>query len=233
MTNDSICLNCQKTLHKSTTFADLFLWRKIKNELLCDECFLLFEKIDFTTSCQGCCKPDIEQESLCSDCAHWESIYPDLETKNISLFKYTSFAKEWMIRFKLVGDVRCGMVFNKILKDIVKMKFPDYIIIPIPSSEKSLIERGFNQIHVLIDSARLSYSEVLINNTNDTNQSQKTRTERLLTSQPFEIKQDHVIKNKKLLIIDDVYTTGRTVYHAKKLLYKHGAKRVDSLTIFR
>ena len=40
-----------------------------------------------------------------------------------------------------------------------------------------------------------------------------------------------LIKNKKILLIDDVFTTGSTVNECAKMLKKHGADSVFVLTI--
>ena len=41
------------------------------------------------------------------------------------------------------------------------------------------------------------------------------------------------IRNQRVLLVDDVYTTGRTLFHAAELLYKNGAETVKSLTFAR
>ncbi|HLQ74521.1 MAG TPA: phosphoribosyltransferase family protein [Alloiococcus sp.] len=233
MANPDYCLHCQKVLDTPTSFSDLFLLRQLKKELLCDECFRLFKPINYSSACSGCSKPDHDPGTLCEDCEHWRTVYPGFETKNLSLFEYSTFAKAWMIRFKMMGDIRCGMVFNKTLEKIIKTEFRDYILMPIPSSKKSLSQRGFNQIQVILDSTKLTYKKLLTNHSYSMNQSKKNRSERMKSSQPFELKNRRNIVNKKLLIIDDVYTTGRTVFHAKELLYQNGAQKVDSLTVFR
>ncbi|MEI2414047.1 phosphoribosyltransferase family protein [Ligilactobacillus salivarius] len=51
------------------------------------------------------------------------------------------------------------------------------------------------------------------------------------TQQPFEYIGDKLQGN--YVIIDDVYTTGRTLYYAQELLLKNGASRVCSVTLAR
>ncbi|MDW5473517.1 phosphoribosyltransferase family protein [Limosilactobacillus reuteri] len=57
-------------------------------------------------------------------------------------------------------------------------------------------------------------------------QSSKTKEERLATKQPFILDAPEKVINKKVLLVDDVYTTGRTLYHAANLLSKLAVKRL-------
>ena len=45
------------------------------------------------------------------------------------------------------------------------------------------------------------------------------------------VKNKKLIKGKRILIIDDVYTTGSTLKECAKVLLKSGAKSVDTLTV--
>ena len=67
-----------------------------------------------------------------------------------------------------------------------------------------------------------------------TPQSEKSRKARLEMEQPFELRvANGKIRNQKVLLVDDVYTTGRTLFHGAELLYKNGAEAVESLTFAR
>ena len=64
-------------------------------------------------------------------------------------------------------------------------------------------------------------------------QSHKDRAMRMKTKQPFEYVGPNNLSDKKILLVDDIYTTGRTLYHAKALLEDAGAKFVTSVTLAR
>nr|MCH9869498.1 hypothetical protein [Serratia marcescens] len=66
-------------------------------------------------------------------------------------------------------------------------------------------------------------------------QSSKTRVDRLQTTQPFEFKEgmEPRIRGRRILLVDDVYTTGRTLYHASAQLKSAGAAAVFSMTLAR
>lgn len=62
--------------------------------------------------------------------------------------------------------------------------------------------------------------------------SSKNRSERLGTELPFFIKRGVTIP-KKILLIDDIYTTGTTINRVKKLLEEAGAEDVKTFSLVR
>jgi len=158
-----------------------------------------------------------------------------VSTTNKALFEYNEFSQRWMKQFKFQGNVKIGESMKEGIIEITKPYLKNYIVVPIPSSPISLKKRGFNQIEVLLDYANISYINALIHNGNSKQQATKSRKERLETKQPFRMKIDKEMKimDKNILLFDDVYTTGQTLYHAKECLFKSGARMVESVTIFR
>ena len=49
----------------------------------------------------------------------------------------------------------------------------------------------------------------------------------------FDLNREEVLVNKRVLLIDDVYTTGATVNECARLLLSGGARQVDVLTLAR
>ena len=49
----------------------------------------------------------------------------------------------------------------------------------------------------------------------------------------FEVVHPENVKGKRIILIDDVYTTGSTLRECAKALKKAGAKSVDALTVAR
>ena len=55
----------------------------------------------------------------------------------------------------------------------------------------------------------------------------------LTVKNAFEVKRANFIKNKKILLVDDVFTSGATVSACAKILKKAGARKVYVLTVAR
>ncbi|MEK7187820.1 MAG: ComF family protein [Patescibacteria group bacterium] len=114
------------------------------------------------------------------------------------------------------------------------------IIIPLPLSKERLRERGFNQAALIAktfaENVHLPMLEdVLIRTRHSKPQSQtenvKDREENVHDA--FHVVRPEMIAGKKLIVIDDVTTTGATLRSASKVLKQNGAKEILALTIAR
>jgi competence protein ComFC len=177
----------------------------------------------------------MDKKDWCQDCMRWREIYPEQELHHRALFEYNLFAKEWMERFKFRGDVRIvKMLVPYVAKELKEYK-QTHLIVPMPIRTSSLEERGFNQVEVILKEVGIAYCEALKHQLSGKKQSQKNKKERLNSPQPFcwiDGKQEQFF-GKRVLVVDDVYTTGRTMLYAVQLLEEAKAERIDTLSIFR
>lgn len=229
---NDLCIHCQEEFQAPISFKDLVLWKPIDQGLVCTKCFSRFQKIDPTSMCPTCSKY-LDSGEVCADCQAWQDQYPDISGRHLALFYYDDFAKDWMFEFKMKGDIRFGLVFGQVLKECIKSNFPNHLLVPIPSSTPHFKDRGFNQIDVILSVLSFEYEDLLANTSHGLGQAKKTRADRLRTDQPFSYRGGGDLSQMDILLVDDVYTTGRTLYHAKRLLTDQGARRVDSLSLFR
>ena len=107
-------------------------------------------------------------------------------------------------------------------------------IIPIPISKKRKKERGYNQSLLiakeLSKKLQLSLNNNCLYKIKDTiEQSKLNKEERKKNIQGvYKLKNEQMLENKKVLLIDDIYTTGNTVNEASKILKK---AKVDSIIV--
>ncbi|KXT77454.1 ComF family protein [Streptococcus sp. DD13] len=137
---------------------------------------------------------------------------------------------EYFQRFKFWGDYQLREVFSHELKLALK-NFSDYTIVPIPISKDRRKTRGFNQVTALLDAARIPYQNILEKDEREA-QSHLSRLERLKREQPFRIKQSTKVPNK-ILLVDDIYTTGATIYQAKQIIMKEGTEKIKTFSLAR
>ena len=114
------------------------------------------------------------------------------------------------------------------------------LIIPVPLSKRRFFERGFNQAAVLAQilakHTKITLDEQSLVRTIHTpmHRAAMDRKARELTvKNAFEVKRPHLIEGKRILLIDDVFTSGATVSNCAKILKKKGAEKVYVLTVAR
>lgn len=111
------------------------------------------------------------------------------------------------------------------------------LLIPVPLHPKRLRERGFNQALLLVKELSrrtgIPYQKGLLQKKRPTvPQIDLSGTEREKgVKGSFHIQRKEEVEGKKILLVDDVFTTGATVNECSKVLLSAGAKRVDVLTI--
>ena len=218
------CLLCGQHLKNNLTFSSLLLLKK-EESLLCSVCFLNFEKIG-EDHCPNCYK--IGVSTSCQDCQSWckEGIDVDHE----AIFTYNEAMKDYFSRYKFDGDYLLRKIFVSILRERLK-KYKEFQFLIIPLSSERFSKRGFNQVEGLIEATGLSYHDFLGKN-DEKASSSKNRSERLTTKLPFFIKAGVTIP-KKILLIDDIYTTGATVNRVKRLLENAGAEEIRTFSLVR
>lgn len=113
-------------------------------------------------------------------------------------------------------------------------------IIPVPLSKARLKERGFNQAALLAKIlARKTAPKI-----DETSLRRKLHTpkhragmdkkaRRETVENAFEVARPEAVENKKILLVDDVFTSGATVSNCAKALKEKGASEVYVLTVAR
>ncbi|WP_234982454.1 ComF family protein [Limosilactobacillus caccae] len=167
---------------------------------------------------------------MCIECQQWQQQY-GWHLRHYALYEYNEMMKDYMHRYKFLGDYRLRLVFQAELSKLVRARAGD-LVVPIPITARAWQERGFNQVTGLLVPG--TYQEVLDAKEKDKPaQSSKTRRERLRTPQPFCLPANLDVVGKRVLLVDDVYTTGRTLYHAASLFKQAGCSRVGSVSLAR
>ncbi len=241
------CLFCDQPITEIITWSSLFiLSSQNTHPPICDQCN---QKLELITGeqCIICSRPfskldpKFRKKDLCNDCYNWEQNpeWQGLLTQNISIFHYNDFLKELLAQFKFRGDHELVKIFAEPIQTKFKQTFDQKnspILIPVPLSSERQYERGFNQALSLANLIEKQPIEEILERSHTEKQSKKKRSERLLADSPFHLKPDtnpKHYKNKNLLIIDDIYTTGTTLRQIAKVLQSLSPNSIKSLTLAR
>jgi len=112
-------------------------------------------------------------------------------------------------------------------RTLLNYKFNGYTMIPAPSFKDSDEERGFNHVVEIFKMLRLKML-TCIHKTKPIKQADLTTKEREKIGDVLTI-DDIDLSRKKILLVDDVFTTGSTIKSMIKLCKEKGAKKVKAL----
>ena len=202
----------------------------------------------FLPSCGICGK--LGEGYLCKKCEKClrvseinEVEYLDVQAFNkievMHIFKYDTI-RNLILQYKFNDNSYLYRTFCEII--IKNKKVFDFIksydiIIPVPIHKKRLRERGYNQSELiskkLADMMNLeSYNDVLAKVKNNKPQSTLNKSERKEnTKDVYKLVNFEKIYTKKVLIFDDVYTTGATVKACIKEIEKANPMEIGVLTL--
>ena len=112
------------------------------------------------------------------------------------------------------------------------------LLIPMPLSRQRLQERGYNQAHVLacaLDASKVAHG-VLLRMVDTPPQRTLARSERLRAVQhayAVDPRQTHRIAQRRILLLDDVMTSGASLHAAALALRQAGASHITALVLAR
>lgn len=151
---------------------------------------------------------------------------------------YNDATSKAIHKFKYGKDTSYSRALGAIISSYRDMDIRDFdVIIPVPLHIKRLRERGFNQSLLLARAVgnkfKITVDPYSLKRTRWTEPqvNLKGRERKMNVKGAFEVVND--IKGRRVLLIDDVYTTGATAAECSKVLKKSGAEDVCVLTLAR
>lgn len=164
------------------------------------------------------------EDIICGDCAskfeklnRWY-IKDELHIK--ALYLYNDFMESLLFQFKEGRDVALKEVFFKAYEKEIFDKFQDYTIVYMPSSLSKCEERGFFPLELMLENVKLKKCDLLIK-CKDVKQSMQTYEKRANIKKVIKLNDKVSIPRSKLLLVDDVCTSGNTLKCAFNLLKEH------------
>lgn len=220
-----------------------FKYTEFEKGPLCGNCF---NNINTNTSviCPICQKRLVETDlwfekctahqykTPISFCACSVSFNDPKIKKLIHLFKYKNLRLAAVPLLQLLKKYLQALNFQKIISG------NDWIVVPIPLTKHKKLKRGYNQAEIISQFLSKEFNIPfaignLIKIKETIPQAQtKTKIERLDNIRDsFKITEPDAIRNKKIILVDDVITTGATINEAARVLRNAGAKQIIGLAI--
>ena len=211
-----------------------------ENGYFCPGCWALIQRID-RPYCDRCGRPHPQMAGLgardnypCANCRE----KPDRFIRRIyGAVLYADTVEQAIKLMKFHGKQRLARVFGEEMRNFAEAEMPcesyDYVV-PVPLHRVRHRERGFNQSQLLAAAVGPSFphaqpDESLWRIRPTKVQSRLSARERRANVRgAFAVRGEH-LKNRRILLIDDVVTTAGTVSECARALRRAGAAEVDVL----
>lgn len=229
----------------TNSFAESY---RLLTSFCCLDCVSAFAAISspMCTCCGAPFKSRQDQNHLCGDCiAH---------PKKFRMARAAMACDQQLLalihRFKYAAKTQLarplgGLMLSGFLRQWQGEKVD--LVLPVPLHPQKFRNRGFNQSYLLVRSWKAVanamhitlpeiriHTDVLIRIKATVPQTGLGRRQRLKNVKGvFSLRFPEKVYGKKLLVVDDVYTTGATVNECARTLLEFGAERVDVLTLAR
>lgn len=206
---------------------------------ICEDCF---SKIyDFEEKCYVCKKYSKNSENH-RNCQVLNNVFYD---KIIILKHYKNplikkLIKDWKFyNKKEILEELSFFLFKKFLESESVEKFDEYLVISIPSYFLRKWKRWYNSSEVLAKSfarySNINYKKNTLKKVRNTKQQskldRKTRLDNLKNSFTFDEKYLNLVKDKKVIIVDDVVSTWATINEISSILKQKWAKKIIWLVV--
>lgn len=189
---------------------------------------------------------DYEGQFLCHQCFSKIVLQsPKADEKSIIAGSYKDYYLREIIhylKYRYVTDLAKPLAL--ILITVLRQKFPQsffdskkILIVPVPLFKKKLKQRGFNQSELIANiigghfNFQVAAALQKIKNT-PAQMTISEKSKRLVNLQNvFQCVTPNMVKDKEILLIDDVVTTGATMEECAKVLKQAGARKVWKIAV--
>ncbi len=197
-------------------------------DALCAHCLTQLPETGFLT------KPDNPVEKI------FYGRLPIQHAGSAFYFNKDSLLQHLIIQLKYRANQTAGMYLGKILGNLIRdaNRFDDIdIIVPLPLNEKKLFTRGYNQASLLAKGVAEVLQKPVIENAVERiqfteTQTHKNRITRWQTMEGvFKVVNESLLKNKHILLVDDIVTTGATLESCSKAVLEAENTQVSICTL--
>ena len=198
------------------------------DELLCAQCFHQLPQTGFLSS------PQNPVEKI---------FYGRLNIEHAAsafYFNKDSLLQQLIIQLKYRNNQIAGLYLGKILGRLIidSKRFDNVdVIIPLPLNEKKLLKRGYNQAALIAKGIAEVFHKPVLENVVERilfteTQTHKGRIERWQTMENvFNVADASIIKNKHILLVDDIITTGATLEACGASILQNESNKLSICTL--
>jgi ComF family protein len=200
---------------------------------LCEACEKLFPErgLEPGTTCSICSIPLSSERLICARCRERGFHF----TRSVSLFLYDSAVRDLLWAYKFGNFISLSRFFAARIAKILEKEFSGIPVVPVPGRAANIRRRGWDQVERIAWQLGRSHSQSVIRclrrhgSASQKNLSREERRRNLAGR--ISLVRPRARLPEKLVLIDDVFTTGSTLDECAMVLREAGAESVYAVTI--
>jgi predicted amidophosphoribosyltransferase len=144
------------------------------------------------------------------------------------VYQYNAFFRKLLYQYKGLYDVALKDAFLDVFKEGFKKKYQEYLVVIAPSSENDTLVRGFNPNLEIVKTFSNSIFSGLYKQVEykQTNQKDRSRVKEVIA-----IQDGDSIRHQKILLFDDVITSGYTLHACIRILQQYQPKSIEIVVL--
>ena len=179
--------------------------------------------------CQRCHSFGV-QGTGCSSCRQW----PAYLVGNLAVWPYQDGWQQVILDFKFRNMPWLAAALAAELASVLPVETD--LIVPVPLHKNRLRERGYNQSALLAkelsEKSGIAWQDCLMRVRDTPHQTGLSRSQRLKNLEhAFALRPGQAVASKRIVLVDDVFTTGSTLLQCAQELHRHGAVEICGLTL--
>ncbi len=197
---------------------------------LCDRCAAALPRITGAT-CEHCGKPLISEKGICMRCRL--ALYRF--NRVIALFSYVDSMKTLLSAYKTNERISLARFFAAEISTVIKKNYSTCLVVPVPPRPGKIRKKGWDQVDAIMRelSARhgIAVTKALRRVRGDVQQktlNHEQRAENILGKFYFH---SALALPPRIVLVDDVFTTGATLSECAGVLKDAGAVSVDAVCL--
>ncbi len=211
---------------------------------LCSSCtdhFTSELRLSFTERrCSQCGRLLLSESSVCTECRKEDALFPAMKItgyeRPFPVFPYLGKKKRLLTTWKIAGDRSLSALYANWLNQLLISRYSGIPVVPVPPRKNKIKEKGWDQMEELCRILHVLYKVPvyhLIQRTSLVQQKKLNRQQRLSKTDSEYLPLPGITQvPEEVVLLDDVITTGSTVYHASQALHAAGVKTVHVVALF-